>query len=160
MLGVPAELCSGPLVRHGPAARRRRYFRALTAGAILVAVIVLATLAQDGPAWAWISSFALLPASALVAADRYANLGHRLSGGWLVTSTGSFARRRSIIGTDAIIGWRIHQTWFQRRQGLMTLTATTAAGQQHYSLRDVPVATGLAVAATATGDLIRQFQTS
>jgi putative membrane protein len=75
-----------------------------------------------------------------------------------VTRTGSLARRRCIIATDAIIGWRIHQTWFQRRAGLMTLTATTAAGQQHYSLRDVPVAEGLAVAAAATAELIGPFQ--
>ncbi|HEX9032315.1 MAG TPA: PH domain-containing protein, partial [Streptosporangiaceae bacterium] len=77
--------------------------------------------------------------------------------GWLVTRTGALARRRCIIATDAIIGWRIHQTWFQRRQGLMTLTATTAAGEQHYSVRDVPVHQGLALAASATADLIRPF---
>jgi putative membrane protein len=158
LLGVPVELCSGPLERHGPAALRRRYFRALISAAVVVAAIGVATWARNGPAWVPIASLALLPAAGLVAADRYRNLGHRLAGGWLVTRTGSFARRRSIIGTDAIIGWRIHQTWFQRRQGLMTLTATTAAGQQHYSLRDVPVALGLAVAAEATGDLIRPFQ--
>jgi putative membrane protein len=158
LLGIPVELCSGPLERHGAAALRRRYFRALTGAAVIVAAIGVATWARNGPVWVPIASLVLLPAAGFVAVDRYRNLGHRLTGGWLVTRTGSFARRRSIIGTDAIIGWRIHQTWFQRRQGLMTLTATTAAGQQHYSLRDVPVAEGLAVAAEATGDLIREFQ--
>ena len=74
-----------------------------------------------------------------------------------MSRTGSLARRRSIISADAIIGWRIHQTWFQRRQGLLTLTATTAAGQQHYSVRDVPVPAGLALAAAATGDLLLPF---
>ena len=74
-----------------------------------------------------------------------------------MTRTGSLARRRNIISTDAIIGWRVHQTWFQRRQGLITLTATTAAGQQHYSVRDVPAAEGLALAAAATGHLLHPF---
>ncbi|HEX6934488.1 MAG TPA: PH domain-containing protein, partial [Streptosporangiaceae bacterium] len=97
------------------------------------------------------------PAAALLAADRYRSLGHRLAGGWLVTRTGTLARRRNIISTDAIIGWRVHQTWFQRRQGLITLTATTAAGQQHYSVRDVPAAQGLALATAATGDLLQPF---
>jgi putative membrane protein len=157
LLGIPAELCAGPLQQHGQAALRRRYFRAVAAACFIIAGIGAATWARHGPAWAWIGSFALLPLAALVAADRYSNLGHRLAGGWLVTRTGSFARRRAIIGTDAIIGWRIHQTWFQRRQGLMTLTATTAAGQQHYALRDVPVDQGLAVAAEATADLIAPF---
>ncbi len=158
LLGVPVELCSGPLVRHGPAAFRRRLFRALLAAVVIVAAIVIATRARHGPTWVWIASFLFLPAAVAVAVDRYRNLGHRLTGGWLVTRTGSFSRRRNIIGTDAIIGWRIHQTWFQRRQGLMTLTATTAAGQQHYSLRDVPVEVGLAVANQATGDLLAPFR--
>jgi putative membrane protein len=157
LLGVPEELCSGPLVRHGPAAFRRRLYRAVLVAAVIIVVIVAATQAQHGPDWVWIGSFLFVPAAVLVAIDRYRNLGHRLDGGWLVTRTGSFARRRSIIGTDAIIGWRIHQTWFQRRQGLMTLTATTAAGQQHYSMRDVPAALGLAVANQATGDLLTPF---
>lgn len=157
VLGVPDDVCSGPLEPHGPAARRRRYTRALAAAALLIAAICIATRAQHGPAWVWISSFALLPCGALLAADRYRSLGHRLAGGWLVSRTGSLARRRNIISADAIIGWRAHQTWFQRRQGLMTLTATTAAGQQHYSVRDVPVARGLALAAEATGDLVLPF---
>jgi putative membrane protein len=157
VLGLPSDLCSGPLEPHGRAARRRRYTRALAGAAAVIAAIYLTTRAQDGPAWVWITSLALLPAGALVAADRYRSLGHRLAGGWLVTRFGSLARRRNIICADAIIGWRIHQTWFQRRQGLMTLTATTAAGHQHYSVRDVPVAEGLALAAAATGDLLVPF---
>jgi uncharacterized membrane protein YdbT with pleckstrin-like domain len=157
VLGLPEDLCAGPLIQHGPAARRRRYVRALAGAAAVIAAIYLATRAQDGPAWVWISSFALLPAAAVLAADRYRSLGHRLAGGWLVTRTGTLARRRNIISTDAIIGWRVHQTWFQRRQGLITLTATTAAGQQHYSVRDVPVAQGLALATAATGALLQPF---
>jgi len=157
VLGLPAGLCSGPLEPHGPAARRRRYTRALAGAVGVIAAIYVTTRAQDGPAWVWITSLVLLPAGGLLAADRYRSLGHRLVGGWLVTRFGSLARRRSIISADAIIGWRIHQTWFQRRQGLMTLTATTAAGHQHYSLRDVPVAEGLALAAAATGDLLVPF---
>ncbi len=157
VLGVPAEICSGPLERHGPAARRRRYTRALTGAVVIVAACWVAAQVGRWPGWIPIVSIAALPLAGLIAADRYRSLGHGLVGGWLVTRVGSLARRRSVLGTDAIIGWRIHQTWFQRRQGLMTLTATTAAGQQHYSVRDVPVATGLAVATTATPDLILPF---
>jgi len=157
VLGLPEHVRTGPLVRHGPAARRRRYVRALALAALVVAAIWIVTWVQDGPGWVRFASLALLPAGALIAADRYRSLGHSLAGGWLVTRTGSFARRRAIISTDAIIGWRIHQTWFQRRQGLITLTATTAAGQQHYSVRDVPAVQGLAIAAEATSDLLVPF---
>ena len=157
VLGLPEHVCSGPLVRHGSAARRRRFVRALAGATLIVATIWVVAWTQHGPAWVRFASLALLPAAALVAADRYRSLGHRLADGWLVTRTGSLARRRTIISTDAIIGWRIHQTWFQRRQGLVTLTATTAAGQQHYSVRDVPTAEGLALATAATGDLLVPF---
>ena len=75
----------------------------------------------------------------------------------MITSQGTLVRRRSILATEGIIGWRIHQSWFQRRQGLVTLTATTAAGRQHYEARDVPMAQALAVAAAATEDLVRPF---
>ncbi len=157
VLGVRDELFSGPLERHGSAARRRRFVRALAGAAVIVAAISVATVLRHGPVWIPLGSLLLLPLAWILAVDRYRSLGHRLEGGWLVTRMGSLARRRSVIETDAIIGWRIHQTWFQRRQGLMTLTATTAAGQQHYSVHDVPVSRGLAIAATASPGLVEPF---
>jgi putative membrane protein len=102
----------------------------------------------------------LLPLGAVLAADRYASLGHRLAGGWLVTRTGSLIRRRSVLSTEGIIGWRIHQSWFQRRQGLASLAATTAAGRQHYTAHDVPVTAALDLATSATPDLISPFRTT
>jgi putative membrane protein len=157
VLGVPDDLCSGPLPRHGPAARRRRYTRALAGAVVLVLAAAAAARADRRLDWLFFAALALIPGAALVAADRFRNLGHRLTSGWLVTRFGSLTRRRSIVATDAIIGWRIHQTWFQRRSGLITLTATTAAGHQHYSVRDVPVAEGIAVAREAVPGLIEPF---
>ena len=157
VLGVSEAITSGPLRQHGPAARRRRYERALAAAAVIITGTWLATWARNGPSWVWIGSFILVPAALAVAADRYRSLGHLLVDGWLISRTGCLVRRRTIISADAIIGWRVHQTWFQRRLGLMTLTATTAAGQQHYSVRDIPVADGLALARAITGDLLLPF---
>jgi putative membrane protein len=77
-----------------------------------------------------------------------------------VTRTGSLIRRRSVLSTEGIIGWRIHQSWFQRRQGLASLAATTAAGRQHYTAHDVPVAVALDLATSATPDLISPFRTT
>lgn len=157
VLGVSDEVPAGPLIAHGPRAMRRRYTRALAGSALIVAAVAVACLAAQGAAWIWLSSLALLPLAAVLAADRYQSLGHALIAGWLVTCTGSLVRRRSILATEGIIGWRIHQSWFQRRQGLVTLTATTAAGRQHYEARDVPQAEALSVAAAATPDLVRPF---
>jgi putative membrane protein len=102
----------------------------------------------------------LLPLAAALAADRYRSLGHLLTGGWLVTRTGSLVRRRSVLSTDGIIGWRIHQSWFQRRQGLVSLAATTAAGRQHYVAHDIPAAQALTLATAATTDLLTPFLTA
>jgi putative membrane protein len=154
VLGAPGELVTSTLVPHGPRARLRRYTRAVGGGTLIVAAVIAASAAGQGPAWIWLLSLVLLPLAALLAADRYRSLGHALAGGWLVARTGSLLRRRGILSTEGIIGWRIHQSWFQRRQGLVTLTATTAAGRQHYDVRDVPAAEALAVAAAATPDLV------
>jgi putative membrane protein len=155
---VLAGLLTGELVRHGPAARRRRYARALGSAGVLAAAGIVAWAGGSVPAWAGLGSLVLLPLSAILAADRYASLGHRLSGGWLVTRTGSLIRRRSVLSTDGIIGWRIHQSWFQRRQGLVSLVATTAAGRQHYVAHDIPAAAALDLATSAT-TLLGPFRT-
>jgi putative membrane protein len=157
VIGAAQDVCAGPLIRHGPRARRRRYVRALAGSLPLIAAAVAAGRAAAWPGWAQASLLVLLPVAAALAADRYRSLGHRLAGGWLVTRTGSLVRRRSILATEGIIGWRIHQSWFQRRQGLVTLTATTAAGRQHYSVPDVPAAAALSVATEATADLVTPF---
>jgi len=108
-------------------------------------------------AWPWRAALATQPLAAALAADRYRSLGHRLAGCWLITRTGSLVRRRSVLSTDGIIGWRVHQSWFQRRQGLVSLAATTAAGRQHYVAHDIPAAVALAVATAATSDLMTPF---
>ena len=40
----------------------------------------------------------------------------------------------------------LRQSFFQRRSRLLTVTATTAAGAQHYQIPDVPLASALALA--------------
>jgi putative membrane protein len=157
VLSVSPELLTGELIQHGPAARRRRYIRALAGACAVVLVLLVIWLTAHGPAWPWLSSLVLVPLAAALAADRYRSLGHRLTGDWLITRTGSLVRRRSVLSTDGIIGWRIHQSWFQRRQGLVSLAATTAAGRQDYVAHDIPIAAALAVAAAATGDLMTPY---
>ncbi|MGO9296119.1 MAG: PH domain-containing protein, partial [Streptosporangiaceae bacterium] len=134
--GAPADLFAGPLVRHGRRARLRRYNRALAGAAVLVAVAAAGAAVSGWPPWTPLAAAAALPAAAALAEDRYRNLGHRVQDGWVVMSTGSLVRRRSVLSADGIIGWRVHQSWFQRRQGLVTLTATTAAGRQEYAVHD------------------------
>ncbi|MBF6131764.1 PH domain-containing protein [Nocardia otitidiscaviarum] len=134
------------LVPHGPAARRRRYTRALSP--VLVAAAALAVFAlavRPLPPWTWV----LLALAAVVAAalawDRYRGLGHTVipaaadNPTWLITRSGSLDRDRDCLEAPGIIGWTVTRTWFQRRVGLATITAATAAGKKRYQVVDLPL---------------------
>jgi putative membrane protein len=154
-----SEPVTVPLIRHGPRAHRRRYTRALVMWALLaVVLVVLAGLAQV-PSWAWPASLLLLPLGAVLAYDRYRSLGHALAGRILVTRAGSLVRRRSMLACDGIIGWNLRQSFFQRRAGLATLVATTAAGRQRYAVLDIPLDEAVRLADRALPDLLAPLLT-
>lgn len=128
-----------PLVAHGPAARRRRYTRALWPALLAVAAATGATLAGLHVPWpVWLAVALLALAGALLARDRYRGLGHAVLPGWLITRSGSLARRRDSLEAAGIIGWTVRQTFFQRRAGLATVTAATPAGTGRYVVHDLP----------------------
>ncbi len=149
VLGVEAAVLGAataedpPLRKHGPAARRRRYTRALGAAGVVVVVVGLITWGFGTSPWVAVASLLALPVAALLAADSYRNLGHTVSGNALISRSGSLLRRRSVLAVPGVIGMTIRQSVFQRRSGLLTLTATTAAGSQHYAVADVPEPAGL-----------------
>jgi putative membrane protein len=58
---------------------------------------------------------------------------------------------------SGIIGWTAKQSISQRNAGLLTLSATTAAGAGAYSILDVGVSDGLLVAEQAVPDLLTPF---
>lgn len=140
------DAVAGPLRSHGPAAVRRRWTRALA----LPVLAAPALLIVGVPAWAWIGWGGLTAAAAAVAADRARSLGHRVDAGWLVARAGSLERRRDCLDAAGIIGWTVRQTLLQRRAGVATLIAATAAGQKHYRVIDVPAAQAWTIAASAT----------
>jgi putative membrane protein len=140
------DAVSGVLRRHGPAATRRRWTRALTLPVIAVLVLVL----LPTPTWAWVVWALSTICCALLAFDRSRSLGHRVGDGWLVARTGSLQRRRDCIAAPGIIGWTVRQTLMQRRAGVATLIAATAAGVKHYQLIDVPADIAWSVAAQAS----------
>jgi putative membrane protein len=144
------------LTAHGPAARRRRFMRALLAAFVLVAAAGLA-LWLGAPTWLLLAALLTVPVAALLAHDRYRSLGHAIAGGFLVTRAGSLDRRRDVLECDGIIGWNVRRTFFQRRAGLATLTATTAAGRQRYAVTDVPLSLALPLAHRALPGLLGDF---
>ncbi|MFI5506801.1 PH domain-containing protein [Mycobacterium sp. NPDC051804] len=140
------EAVTAALRRHGPAATRRRWTRAM----VFPAAIAVVLLVVQAPGWAWVACALLAICCALLAFDRARSLGHLVSDGWLVARTGSLQRRRDCIAAPGIIGWTVRQTFMQRRAGVATLIAATAAGVKHYQLIDVPAELAWTIVAEAT----------
>jgi putative membrane protein len=146
-----------PLTAHGPRARTRRFTRALSGWALLTAALAMPAALTSWPAWPALVVLALLPAVLALAADRYRSLGHAVAGRRLIARGGSLVRRRHVLAADGVIGWNVGQTFFQRRAGLATLTATTAAGRQHYDVQDVELGEALSVAEALLPGLLDPF---
>lgn len=156
VLGV-SEPLTIELAPHGPAALRRRFTRALAVCAALTAALLALSYWAGLPGWTWQAAIALGVAALPVAADRYRSLGHALAPGHLVTRWGSLVRRRVALDRDGIIGWNLSRSFFQRRAGLATLTATTAAGRQGYGIVDVELAEALRTADQGIPGLLTPF---
>jgi putative membrane protein len=164
--GVADRILSGPgaeqavrasLIPHPRSALRRRLAR--SSGGWLVLSLVLGAL------WRWAGwpmllagiATGALALSLALGRDRYAALGHAVFGDFLVTRYGSLDRRREILQIDCIIGWNFRQTIFQRRLGLLSTVATTAAGRQGYRLDDLDPDEALRVARAGTPGLLDEF---
>lgn len=148
------------LVPHPVAARGRRLRWAV--GSALVPVLVLVILGVLLASDVLLSVAAgcaavLLPGAVLLALDAYRNLGHGLSGGYLVARSGTVRRSTVALQRGGVVGWTVKQSYFQRRAGLVTLLATTAAGEGAYAVHDAGVGEGLAFAAEAVPGLLEPF---
>ncbi|MGW4062719.1 PH domain-containing protein [Amycolatopsis sp. NPDC004747] len=147
------------LTPHPVAARGRRLRWALLTALTPVLVLVLlgALLTDVLLVLAAALAVVALPVAVLLALDAYRGLGHGLRGRHLVTRAGSVRRSTAVLSRDGVIGWTVKQSVFQRRRGLATFTATTAAGSGAYAVRDADAAEGLAFAVEAVPGVLAQF---
>jgi putative membrane protein len=157
ILETPEPL-SVRLLQHGLAARRRCHIRAQRVTLAAAVAALAANIFLDWSAWVGVVVVPLVALGSAVAAELfYRQLGHQLTAEHLVSGTGALQRRRTALERDGIIGWVVAQSWFQRRVGLATLVATTAAGPERVVIRDIPIARALAVADEATPGLLTPF---
>jgi putative membrane protein len=141
------------LDRHPRAAVVRRLTRGLgPAVVVAVVVLVLPSARADG-----VVVPVLLAGAALLAVDRVRSLGHALTGEHLVTRHGAWTRRTVVLRRGGVIGWRLSQTLTQRRAGLVTLHAVTAAGRGRYEVLDVGAGRALELVDAVTPGLLRPF---
>ncbi|URM91793.1 PH domain-containing protein [Streptomyces sp. MRC013] len=160
VLREPAPPTGAQLAVHPRAARTRRLRRAV--GAVLLPALVLAALGAvleaRAPLYAaGATALVLLPPAVLLALDAYRSLGHGLAGDYLVARSGTVRRSTVALRRGGVIGWTVRQSYLQRRAGLLTLTATTAAGDGAYDVRDADGNEGLRFAAAAVPGLLEPF---
>ena len=163
-----------PLVGHGPRARRRSHVRhqrstlLLLLGALIslglgeipdapgelrdvVPLALLALAAVVATLGVWVAEMAWRHLGHAVARDEHG------AARFLVAGSGESTRRRTVLEVDGIIGWVQRATWFQRRVGLVTLLATTAAGSERVTLLDVPLPLARDLLDACTPQLLEPF---
>ncbi|NUR88957.1 MAG: PH domain-containing protein [Nonomuraea sp.] len=124
---------------HPPIARNRRLFRAVFPWLVLAALSAAAVWVTGTMLWWILTVLALLLAGAgvFLGLDRYASLGHGYDGERLTVRSGSLRRAQAVIERRAVVGWRLRQTWFQRRAGVVTLIVGVGAGKGGYDAIDI-----------------------
>ncbi|MFI1911742.1 PH domain-containing protein [Nocardia sp. NPDC020380] len=143
---APAAITTA-LVPHGASAMRRRFTRTLVPVAVIALLMIVGSLTGvDIPVWSWVVVAIVAVVAAALAWDRYHGLGHAVipatasGSAWLVTRGGSLDRDRDCLEAPGVIGWTVRQTFFQRRAGLATVIAASAAGKKRYHVIDIPLA--------------------
>ncbi|MGW7464700.1 PH domain-containing protein [Streptomyces xantholiticus] len=150
---------SSLLTPHPPAARGRRLRWALGAALLPVAVLALLGMLLT-PVLLWIAvgcGVVGVPVAVLLALDAYRALGHAIAGDYLLTRSGTVRRSTVALQRAGVIGWTVRRSVFQRRAGLITLTATTAAGGGAYGVYDAAEGEGLEFASEAVPGLLDPF---
>lgn len=142
IIGPPAHEVSLHPHPRGALIRRLRW-----AGWIILALVLgWVGLFALGPVPVWaLAGAAVLVVVLIVASLRHAydaasNLGHALTPAVLASRRGSIRRSTVVLHREGIIGWQVRQSIFQRRLGLATLVAVTAAGRGRYPVVDGSVA--------------------
>ncbi|WP_426403365.1 PH domain-containing protein [Streptomyces sp. R-07] len=159
VLREPEPPTGAPLTAHPRAARTRRLRWALWSVLGPVALLILLG-ALLTPVLLYVAAgcaLVLTPVALLLARDAYRGLGHAVSGAYLVTRSGSLRRATVALQRSGVIGWTVKQSYFQRRAGILTITATTAAGAGAYDLYDAGESQGLAFADRAVPGLLTPF---
>ena len=141
-----------PLRPHPVAALRRRLVRSVLPGVLVLAVgLVWGVLAV-------ITVGAVLTVLGVpLGIDRYRSLGHASDGGAFAVRSGSFIRQTTVMEQRAVVGWKVQQSFFQRRAGVASVTALVGAGVGAYSALDAAEADALDLAASNGGRWAREL---
>jgi putative membrane protein len=146
----------GDLRAHPAAARRRRIVRATSVG-LLVAVAGLVLVVVGGVWWPLVVGLVLTALGVPLGLGRYAALGHVAGPRSFSVRSGWLVREQAVLERRAVVGWRVRQSLFQRRQGLATVTACVGAGRGGYTALDMAADEVAGFTAAASGSWAEEF---
>lgn len=157
VLGAPSSPARVLLARHPAAALRVLLLQWVPMS--LLPAVGLAVPAALGvfPHWPWQLALVLAVPAAVGAALEFGNLGHALSGAFLVARSGSGVRRTAVVRRDGVIAWQLRRTVLQRRSRLLSVTAAVAAGKGTHTIAYADQDEVLALAADAVPGLLAPF---
>lgn len=157
VLAVDPSPFEAPLRRHPRRALRRR----LVWATALCGAITLVTwwLISTGvlAAWTILIGPACLPMAWLGGIVSYRALGHAIAGEYLVFRSGLMSRGTVALRRDSVSTIAVSQSIFQRRLGLKTVHAMTAAGWGAYGAPDVAADEAVALACEAAPGVLDDF---
>jgi putative membrane protein len=124
--------------------------RAVAAGLAVTAAGLVATLLAGW--WELLVAGVVLTVLGIpLGLGRYASLGHAVGPQSLALRSGGRVREEAILQRRAVVGWRVRQSFFQRRAGLATLIACVGAGNGGYAAIDLAADDVPGFAAAASG---------
>ncbi|MGC0141694.1 PH domain-containing protein [Pseudactinotalea sp. Z1732] len=148
---------TAPLQPHPGAALRRRLWWALATAAIVTGVLWwLARTDVIGFGWIWTGAV-LLPFAVGAALVAYRALGHTIAGAYVVMRSGLLSRYTTALQRDAVSTVAVSESLLQRRLGLRSVSAMTAAGDGAYDAPDVPADSAAELANLASDGLLEPF---
>lgn len=159
VLGDPCPL-DAPLSRHPAAALRRRLWWATLVAAVPTLAVAVPVASGSVPAAVLWATVVLWPVALLAAVIAYRALGHAIVGDYLVVRSGLMSRSTSALRRDAVSTIAVRQSILQKRLGLSTVSAMTAAGWSAYEAPDVAADEAVELAAQAAPGLIDEFVTT
>lgn len=146
-----------PLRGHPRAGLRRRLWWAALTSAVVVGVLGWLDEAGVIPAGAVWAGVALWPFALGAAVVAYRALGHAIAGEYVVFRSGLVSRTTAALQRPAVSTIAIRQSPLQRRLGLATVSAMTAAGYGAYDAPDVSADEAVAFATEAAPGLLDPF---
>ncbi|QJW38004.1 PH domain-containing protein [Cellulosimicrobium protaetiae] len=157
VLGADPDPLTVPLARHPAGALRRRLWWATASSGVVAAVLwwLAANGALPVAAAGWAAGLWVLALGGAVVA--YRALGHAIVGDHLVVRSGLMSRATTVLRRDAVSTIALRESVLQRRLGLKTVSAMTAAGWGIYQAPDVAADEALAFAVEAAPGLLDPF---